>query len=313
MQVRVVDLDRSVSAQQRLLVQSDANIMPVREDGPELRLACSFRRFHAFERCLTAWFDSAIDDEPAVTFLGSGDFHHLSLALLRRQPRPFNLLVIDNHPDWMRGVPFLHCGTWLNHAARLPMVRNVFHVGGNMDFDNAWRWLAPWDLLRSGHIAVFPAMRSYQKGRWFNVVHDPLRRERHTPVKAGRFGELLAAHRDELARWPLYISIDKDVMRADDAVVNWDSGHLTLPEVTATVEAFVRAARGDLIGADIVGDWSPVVMRGLFRRFLHWIEHPSVSVDADAACRRNDQTNRALLTALGTFALTRRYVGAAAA
>src|SRR5262249_25702870 len=139
MLVRVLDLDRSVTAQRRLLLETEANIMPVREHGPELRLGCTWSRLAAFERYLTAWFDSPTDDEAAVTLVGSGDFHHLSLSLLRRQSRPFNLLVIDNHPDWMRGVPLLHCGTWLNHAARLPLVRNVFHLRGDTHLDNPHR------------------------------------------------------------------------------------------------------------------------------------------------------------------------------
>ena len=93
-------------------------------------------------------------DEPTLTFYGSGDFHHVSLALVRRRRAPFNLLVLDNHPDWMRGVPFLHCGTWLYHAARLPQVRRIFHVGGDVDFDNVYRWLAPWPLLHAGKIVT---------------------------------------------------------------------------------------------------------------------------------------------------------------
>src|SRR5207253_9812558 len=102
---------------------------------------------------------TATDAAPSLAFLGSGDFHHLPLALLRRINQPINLLVFDNHPDWMRGVPFLHCGTWLNHAAALPQVQYIFHVGGNVDFDNRFRWLAPWRCLRAGKIHVFPAVR----------------------------------------------------------------------------------------------------------------------------------------------------------
>ena len=104
--------------------------------GTALRLACRFARFHAFEEELGRYLDGR---EPALTFYGSGDLHHVSLALLRRFTTPFNLLLLDKHPDWMCGIPFLHCGTWLRHALRLPLLRRVFHVGGDLDFDNAWR------------------------------------------------------------------------------------------------------------------------------------------------------------------------------
>src|SRR5262249_35799045 len=151
-----------------------------------------------------------------------------SLALVKRQPRPINLLVLDNHPDWMRRVPFLHCGTWLHHAARLPRVRRVFHVGGEVDFDNSWRWLAPWSLLRSGKMVVLPAVRRFRGGAWAQVTHTPLRPHPETPVDHERLTELLAPFREELARHPLYISLDKDVLRREEVAVNWDSGKLEL-------------------------------------------------------------------------------------
>src|SRR5262249_11516093 len=150
--------------------------------------ACSFARFRRFERALA---DLPELEGPVLTFYGSGDFHHLSLALVRRLRQPFNLLVLDKHPDWMRGLPFLHCGTWLYHAARLPHVRRIFHVGGELDSDTAYRWLAPWPLLRSGKIPVFPAIRRFRRGTWRRVGHTPLRLSPEAPATAERIATLL--------------------------------------------------------------------------------------------------------------------------
>src|SRR5437762_7642149 len=152
MRIRVVDLDGSVPSQRKLIKLYRPSLHALQHWGARVRLACSFGRFERFERSLSRTLGGPIDDEPHANFLGSGDFHHVSLALLRRQRRPVNLLVIDNHPDWMRGIPLMHCGTWLRHAAQLPLARYVFHVGGDVDFDNGFRWLAPWPLLRSGNI-----------------------------------------------------------------------------------------------------------------------------------------------------------------
>src|SRR5262249_29802108 len=140
-----------------------------------IRLGCRFGNFRRFEMALAERCGEDHDSLPHMTFYGSGDFHHVSLALLRRLETPFNLLVLDNHPDWMRALPFLHCGTWLHHAARLPQVRRIFHVGGEVDFDNAYRWLAPWKLLQTEKIVVFPAVRRFQRGRWARVLNKPLR------------------------------------------------------------------------------------------------------------------------------------------
>jgi len=293
--VRVLDLDDSVARQSGLLDRYHAAVLPAQGWGPHIRLACAFGRFRRFERELARLLDRPDGEGPGITFCGSGDFHHVSLALVRRLAGPFNLLVVDNHPDWMRGIPLLHCGTWLYHAARLPQVRRVFHAGGDVDFDNYYRWLAPWPLLRADTIHVFPALRPFRRGPWARIANEPLRADPATPVSPARLEELLRPFADDLARWPLYISLDKDVMHAPESVVNWDSGHLTLPEVCAVLEAFLSRAAGRLAGMDVVGDWSPVRLRGLLRHTLHWTEHPPLAVEPAEATRRNQQSNLAVL------------------
>jgi hypothetical protein len=297
MQIRILDLDGSVTAQPAI-----ADRFPTfhaADWGPRIRLACGHGRFRSFERHLTDVLGGSTDPDPTVTFCGSGDFHHVSLALLRRQVRPFNLLVLDNHPDWMRGVPLLHCGTWLYHAARLPLLEHIYHVGGDVDFDNGYRWLAPWKLLGSGRITVVPARRRYQGGHWHRLLHVPLRTDPQTPAGIEWVAELVRPWAEQLTRHPLYISFDKDVLTADEAVVNWDSGHLTLDEARTVLKVFLAAARQRLAGMDTVGDWSPVRVSGLLRRLLQATEHPPLSVVAEAAAPRNQRVNLALLEAVG--------------
>jgi hypothetical protein len=289
--LHVVDLDGSVSRQS--LVRRQADCVDLREWGPHVRLGCSHGRFAHFAGELHGALPEPKGGD--VVFLGSGDFHHVTLALLQRRTQPVNLLVLDKHPDWMRGLPFMHCGTWLWHAARLPQVRQIFHAGGDLDFDNRYRWLAPWPLLRSGKITVFPAARYFRRGRWSQIAHEPLRPNPFTAVTPARLEYLLEPLRDELRRYPLYVSLDKDVLREEDAVVNWDSGFLTLREAQDVLRAFAAAAGFRLAGLDMVGDWSPVRTQGLFRRLLHWTEHPPLTVDPDHARLRNEQTNLALL------------------
>jgi hypothetical protein len=98
-----------------------------------------------------------------------------------------------------------------------------------------------------------------------------------------------------LAHRPLYISFDKDMLTADEATVNWDSGYLHFAEAAAVLDAFTAAAGGQLAGADTVGDWSPVVVEGWFRRLFHLTEHPPLTVDPADALRRNEPLNLQLL------------------
>src|SRR5260370_22940838 len=174
MRTRVLDLDASILGQRKLLKLYRPAVYSFQDWGPRLRLGCGMGRFARFERRLARKLGGPIDSEPHVTFVGSGDFHHVSLALLRRQAEPVNLLIIDNHPDWMRRIPFLHCGTWLHHAAQLPQVKQIFHVGGDVDFDNYFQCLAPLPAIERCKIAVLPGIRRFRGWRWAKVGNDPL-------------------------------------------------------------------------------------------------------------------------------------------
>lgn len=291
--VRVLDLDGSLAAQAGLFPVGGPGWIPARDWGPRVRLACPFATFRRFR----AWLDEALpDDGPAVTLYGSGDFHHVTLALLGRLRGPFHLLVVDGHPDWMRGIPFLHCGTWLRHALRLPGLRRVFHCGGEADFENGYRHLAPWHAIRSGRVVVFPSRRRFARGRWSRLDVRPLLADAASPAEVLR--DALRPFRDELGAIPLYASIDKDVLVADDAAVNWDSGHLRLSDAASVVATFVDAAGGRLAGADLLGDWSPIRLGHPLNRLCDRIDHPSPSHDPVAAAARNLLANAALLRAL---------------
>jgi hypothetical protein len=291
--VRVLDLDGSLTLQPELFADSAATRIDAREWGPQLRLACSFRTFNCFERWLRGFAPTA---ERMITCYGSGDFHHVTLALLKQISEPFLLLVLDKHPDWMKGIPFLHCGTWLRHALKMPQVHRVFHCGGELDFDNAFRWLAPWPALQSGRLRVLPAKRRFVRGRWSGIEVQPLCSDDKALAEVVR--NALEPWREELSRLPLYISIDKDVLCAEDAAVNWDSGLLRLPEAVTIIETFLTAAGGRLAGADLLGDWSPIHLGHWLNRLCDRIDHPSPQLDSEDAARRNQRTNAALLHAL---------------
>ncbi len=305
MRIRVLDLDGSIISQRKLLKLYRPSVYSFQDWGPRIRLGCHMKRFARFERNLAKKIGEQFDTEPHVTFVGSGDFHHVSLALIRRQVQPINLLIIDNHPDWMRRIPFLHCGSWLRHAAQLTQVKQVFHVGGDVDFDNYFQWLAPWEAIESGKIAVLPAIRRFRGWQWAKVGNDPLlwksRSAAPFSLPPARLKEFLRPYRRDLGSRPLYISLDKDVMQSHAAPVNWDSGHLSVLQTRAILEAFLLAADGVVAGIDVVGDWSPVRLQGIFRRILHFTEHPALRVESFQATRANEQANLSLLESVEWF------------
>ena len=50
---------------------------------------------------------------------------------------------------------------------------------------------------------------------------------------------------------PIYISLDLDVLRREDARTNWDQGTMTLPELKSLLRAL--AARYEILGIDVCG------------------------------------------------------------
>jgi hypothetical protein len=115
----------------------------------------------------------------------------------------------------------------------------------------------------------------------------------------GVLREALSPYRDDLARFPLYISVDKDVLTAADAAVNWDSGLLRLRQVVTILETFLATAEGRLAGADVLGDWSPIELGYWLNRFCHRLDHPSPAHDPVDASARNQIANAAILQVLG--------------
>ncbi len=143
---------------------------------------------------------------------------------------------------------------------------------------------------------VFPAQRQFVRGRWAGITVHPLLREGVSLTSA--LNDALRPFRDQLSRLPLYISIDKDVLCAEDAAVNWDSGLLRLPEALTIVETFLAAADGRLAGADVLGDWSPIERGHWLNRLCDRLDHPSPEHDPADATARNRRANTAIIQVL---------------
>jgi hypothetical protein len=185
----------------------------------------------------------------------------------------------------------------------------IFHVGGELDFDNGFRWLAPWRCLDSGKISVIPAVRRFRGRRWSRIAHEPLRLRPDLPADRTRIAELIQTFESDLSGMPLYVSLDKDVLTSEEATVNWDSGFLQAAEALEVIRAFVKAARGNIAGMDVVGDWSPVRVSGLFRHAMHWVEHPRLPSEPARAADLNERCNLAVMRALRSWGLEDHHRG----
>ncbi|HSP45585.1 MAG TPA: hypothetical protein VLO30_06300, partial [Chthoniobacterales bacterium] len=198
-----------------------AGLLPVetldaRSWGPRLR-------FSAPERLIEEFYREYEARIPPFLVYGSGDFHHLSALWARRVPDPFVLVSFDNHPDWDVRPPRWVCGGWVNRALELPNVRKV-SVWGCGNFECWWprRFFGNRRAAREGRLDIHP---------WADGRPAP-DQERRGAILRSNWREQFARFSDELAGSNVYVTIDLDCLRADDAVTNWESGRFTVADVS---------------------------------------------------------------------------------
>lgn len=232
-------------------------------------------------------------DGPEVTFAGSGDFHHLTPMLLRRAMRiagevKVTVVHFDHRIDWMKFEDGMHCRSWVVEAARAPGVARLITVGAcHRDVDPPWFAGADVGLIEERRLEIYPCTPA-----------PSVRGQPATSLQAlgeqGFTDLVLSRIRTEA----VYVTLDKAVLRSSEAVGNWGQGCLTLDLVEGLIEAIGRTR--NLIGADVVGDWStPAFGHGLtamIKRGEAMLDQPCRPADIAAVRRLNETTNRRLLS-----------------
>lgn len=260
----VLDLDGSVGPLDRRIKVSLG-------DWPDrLRFACSRRALRDFGRELA----DKLPPDAGPVFIGSGDFHHLSLPLIEQacaKVGPVDVVVFDNHPDNMR-FPFgVHCGSWVRRALALPGVRHVHVVGitsSDIGLGHAWEnYLRP---LYSGRLSYWSTGVDVRWARLLGLGH--------AFPSFDDMGALLQAFVDHMARdhSPIYLSVDKDVLSIEDARTNWDQGVMRESQLTGAIQAL----RGRIVGCDVTGEVSVARYRQWWKRVLSSLDQQS-DVPAD--------------------------------
>lgn len=209
---------------------------------------------------------------------GSGDFHHLTALWLRRAPERLTVVSFDNHPDWDVRPPRWCCGGWVNRALELPQVKKV-SVWGCGNFECWWPG------------RIFGNHRAERAGRL--EVH-PWADDRPRSNRARRGAILRADWRNDFAEFSsalkgsnVYVTIDLDCLRAEEAVTNWESGRFTLDDVSWALTQ-LRAAGGAIVGGDICGAFSPPLYARPAQRFVAKLDHPKLPArNLDEAAQTN--------------------------
>jgi len=251
-EVTLLDFDETFDWQPALV--SRARCRVDMRDVAGTRLFCTEEAFDEIRRRLSRRVGRG------VTFLGSGDRHYVTLALLAEISRPFDLVLFDRHADMatcagsVEETPgLLSCGTWLDEAfERLPNLRRAILIGLSEE-------------------AARRALQSRWCGRLVVLtgVSDGL----------GGFARFTNVCGEEV-----YISVDKDVLDRAFAATNWDHGSMRLDSLTEALRMLVRAKY--VVGADVCGEMPAApVDRWRLSRLSRLNERANIAIlDALLAC-----------------------------
>jgi hypothetical protein len=198
---------------------------------------------------------------------GSGDFHHLTALRLRRIVGPIILVSFDNHPDWDVRPPKWACGAWMNRALELSYIKHLA-VWGCGNFECWWphRIFGNRRAERAGRLEVHPwadDRPAKDRQRRGAILRDNWR---------GRFEQFL----NDIAGENLYVTIDLDCLRKEDAVTNWESGRFTIADLEWALGKLRASCR--IVCGDICGVYSPPKYARRKQRFAAEFDHPKIQL-----------------------------------
>ena len=242
--------------------------LDARDWGPQLRFSAPRDEIEKFY----AAFGSRI--APFLVY-GSGDFHHLTALWLRRLAERTTVVSFDNHPDSDIRPPKWCCGSWVNRALELPQVEKV-SVWGCGNFECWWphRIFSNNRAERAGRLEVYP---------WADdrTAHE---RERRGAILRENWREKFVDFVEGLGAQKVYVTVDLDCLRPEDAATNWESGRFSLEDVAWAIELLGRGNR--IVAGDICGAWSPAVYARRKQRFASEMDHPKLPERDPTAVRR---------------------------
>ena len=219
------------------------------------------------------------------TLYGSGEFHHLSALWLRQFHDPIVLVSFDNHPDWDVRPPHWGCGGWVNRALALPHVQFASVWGcGNFEFNWPHRMFGNRRAVADGRLTAHV---------WKERMNEKVR-ERWPVISRGDWREKFMAFAAKLGGRKVYVTIDTDCLRIEDAVTNWEQGLFTAEDVAAAL-GNLRTSGAQIIGGDICGAWSQPEYARWKQKFAANFDRPKLGVIDPAQAREVNERSLAIL------------------
>ncbi|MBV9617695.1 MAG: hypothetical protein JO201_00650 [Verrucomicrobia bacterium] len=204
---------------------------------------------------------------PPFLLYGSGDFHYLSALWLRRIAQPFVLVSFDNHPDWAITPPRWACGGWINRALELEQVQHIA-IWGCGNFECWWphNIFANRSAERAGRFEVHP---------WADdrPVKD---RQRPGAILLENWRNAFQQFAAKYAGANVYVTIDLDCLRDNEAVTNWENGRFTVDDLEWALGTLRE--HSEIVAGDVCGAYSAPEYARWKQKFASNWDHPKLDL-----------------------------------
>jgi hypothetical protein len=98
----------------------------------------------------------------------------------------------------------------------------------------------------------------------------------------------------------VYVTVDKDCLKRQHAVTNWEEGMISLDELIIMLK--IIRDNCEIAGLDITGEYSKISVDGPIKTVLSRIDHPKETwrrdTSEEAALSVNEETNIRILETL---------------
>jgi hypothetical protein len=302
--IRILNFDDSVVKQQNLISRYKTEIIDLKDLGPKARIWLDKKTKKEIKKRIGG------STKNSITFLGSGDFHQVSHILINQFEEPICVILFDFHPDWDILPPHLGCGSWVTGSLRNKNISKFIIIGASSkDLSSPWIQTGNMNSLRENRVEIYPYSHRPSFTLFKRIPENiSIHIEKNLFVNKINWNELkgkdLMNHLlSILKRLPtprVYLSIDKDCLRNEYALTNWEEGMLSLKELLGMLKLIMDHV--DLIGLDIVGDYSKISVNGTLKKLISFLDHPANPIGSylsDALINEiNERTNLSILELL---------------
>ena len=302
--IRILNFDDSIIKQKRIFLQYQAQIIDLEKIGPAVRL----------------WMNGALRKKIAerlhpevrnsVTFIGSGDFHHISSILTSQFQEPFSLIVFDHHPDWDILPPRYGCGSWVREALRNTLISKCLLIGvSSSDISAGSIQSGNLASLRNSRLEIYPHTHEPTQVILEKIPVNNSYRSEGSFISSRIFWnqlndknipEFFLSLIKSLNTKNVYISLDKDCLKNEASLTNWEEGKLSLDELLVMLK--IIKDNCEIIGMDICGDYSKANFANKFKSLISRFDHPrhvaAEKLPESTVTSLNETTNLKILETL---------------